>query len=186
MEKTQLIEVQNRSAGMVIYKIPEDNIRRTFSPGEVKKVPLGELEKLTFQEGGKTLIANYLLLKDPQATEDLNVPTEKEYWFSEAEVINLLQNGTLDEFLDALDFAPQGVIDLIKDLAIKLPLTDYNKMDAMKKKLGFDVSKAISNNRADAEEDEVAAGATPQRRVQSQVTETPVRRTESKYNIVTK
>ena len=106
MEKTQLIEVQNRSAGMVIYRIPEDNIRRTFSPGEIKKITLGELEKLTFQEGGKTLIADYLLLKNPNATEDLNIETEKEYWYTEQEVIDLLEKGSLDEFLDALDFAP--------------------------------------------------------------------------------
>lgn len=187
MEKTQLIEVQNRSAGTVVYRIPEDNIRRTFAPHEKKKISLGELEKLTFQEGGKTLIADYLLLKSPEATDDLNIHTEKEYWFTEDEVIELLKNGTQDEFLDALDFAPQGVIDLIKDISVKLPLNDFNKRQAIKEKLGFDVDKAIANDRADKEDDQGAAAATPHRRVQTPDAEaTPVRRTETKYNVIKK
>lgn len=187
MEKTQLIEVQNRSAGMVGYKIPEDNIRRTFSPGEIKKITFGELEKLTFQEGGRTLIANYLLLKSPQVTEDLGVHTEQEYWYSEEQIIDLLTKGSEDEFLDALDFAPQGVLDLIKDFAVKLPLNDYNKRQAIKEKLHFDVDKAIENDRA-SHETEDAPVQTHQRRVQPKENEptAPVRRMESKYNVVKK
>jgi hypothetical protein len=46
---------------------------------------------------------------------------------SEADVKELILNGSLDAWKDALDFAPAGVIDLIKDFSVKLPLTDYNK-----------------------------------------------------------
>lgn len=187
MEKTQLIEVQNRSGGMLGYKIPEDNIRRIFAPGEIKKITLGELEKLTFQEGGKTLIADYLLLKNPAATEDLNIHTEQEYWYTEDQIIELMKNGSEDEFLDALDFAPQGVLDLIKDFAVKLPLNDYNKRQAIKEKLHFDVDKAIENDRA-SHETEDAPVQTHQRRVQPKENESaaPVRRAENKYTVVKK
>ena len=42
MEK--MYRVKNRSAGVVIYRIPEDNIRREFMPGETKAINIKELE----------------------------------------------------------------------------------------------------------------------------------------------
>ena len=41
--------VKNRSASMVVYKIPEDGIRREFAPGESKKIKYAELEKPFFE-----------------------------------------------------------------------------------------------------------------------------------------
>ena len=55
----------------------------------------------------------------------------------------MLLNGSLDAFLDALDFAPIGVIDLIKTMSVQLPLTDLNKRRALKEKTGFDVDRAL-------------------------------------------
>ena len=44
-----LYNVKNRSSSVVVYRIPESNLRREFAPGEVKRIPFGELEKLTYQ-----------------------------------------------------------------------------------------------------------------------------------------
>ena len=55
-----IYNVKNRSASMVIYRIPEENIRREFAPGEVKKISLDELTKLSYQSGGQALMANFL------------------------------------------------------------------------------------------------------------------------------
>jgi hypothetical protein len=49
----------------------------------------------------------------------------------------------LDSLLDALDFAPAGVVELIKTIAVNLPLTDTQKAHAIKAKTGFDVATAI-------------------------------------------
>jgi len=51
--------------------------------------------------------------------------------------------GTLDQFLDCLDFAPEAIKESIKDIAVELPLNDIMKRDAIRDKLGFDVSRAI-------------------------------------------
>lgn len=59
---------------------------------------------------------------------------------------------SLDEFKDALDFAPDGTKDLIKKYAIEKPLNDHSKRVAIKEQLGFDVDKAIENNGPDEEE----------------------------------
>ena len=42
----KMCKVTNRSAGRVIYNIPEDHIRREFYNKETKEIALSELEKL--------------------------------------------------------------------------------------------------------------------------------------------
>ncbi|MDV3428265.1 MAG: hypothetical protein LIR50_14805 [Bacillota bacterium] len=80
---------------------------------------------------------------------------------SEAQIRDLLLTGSLDAFLDALDFAPIGVIDLIKSMSVSLPLTDLNKRKALKEKTGFDVDKALIHIEEEkAEEKEPAAAPT--------------------------
>lgn len=55
-----IFNVKNRSSSVAVYRIPELNIRREFAPGETKKISFGELEKLTYQSGGRELIENFL------------------------------------------------------------------------------------------------------------------------------
>ena len=38
--ETTMYNVKNRSTSMVVYKIPETNLRREFAPGETKRIPL--------------------------------------------------------------------------------------------------------------------------------------------------
>ena len=184
--ETTMYNVKNRSTSMVVYKIPETNLRREFAPGETKRIPFGELEKLTYQQGGKELLENFLQIVDETVTKDLNVHREPEYNMSESQVRDLLISGSLDAFLDALDFAPIGVIDLIKSLAVSLPLTDYNKRQALKDKTGFDVDKALAHIQEEIAEEKPAAVPT-QRRVQpAKENAGPTRRTTPKYKITSK
>lgn len=64
MDSNKIYIVKNRSDGMVVYSIPEKNIRREFSPGESKKISFEELEKLSFQSGGRALMQDYLQILD--------------------------------------------------------------------------------------------------------------------------
>ena len=154
INQTDMYNVKNRSSSVVVYSIPESNLRRTFAPGETKRIPFSELEKLTYQPGGRELIANFLQIMEEEVTQDLNIHREPEYNMSEAQVRDLILNGSLDAFLDALDFAPIGVIDLIKSLSVSLPITDFKKREALLKKTGCDVDKAIANDKASKESDE--------------------------------
>ena len=157
--------VKNRSAGTVSYRIPEDGIRRLFQPGEIKKISAVELEKLTFQQGGRELLTDYLQILNEEVASNLNIHTEQEYWMDEKQVQDLIQTGSLDAFLDALDFAPQGVMDLIKKFAVSLPMNDARKRNALKEKTGFDVDKVLLNLRAEQEDSKEETQA-PERRVQ--------------------
>jgi hypothetical protein len=139
----RMLIVKNRSASMVCYRIPEEGIRREFAPGEEKRVKYSELEKLSYQSGGRPLMENFLQIYEDKAIENLNLHTENEYYMSEKDIIDLIDNGSLDAFLDCLDYAPIGVIDLIKKFSVSVPMKDYDKREALKNKTGFDVSKAI-------------------------------------------
>ena len=179
----KMMNVKNRSAGIVIYKIPEHNIRREFNVGETKQITYEELVWLSYQPGGRVLMQNMLQIQDADTVKRLNIHAEPEYFMSEADVINLLLNGSLDELLDALDFAPMGVIQIIKDQAVALPVHDMRKRAAILKATGFDVTAAIDNSKPDEDEEQVEAPAAT-RRVQK-APEAPARRTDGgKYKIV--
>lgn len=154
MAKTWYYNVANRSASTVVYKIPEMNIRRTFAPGEVKRLTFEELQKLSYQPGGRELMANFLQIRSEGIVKTLNIPAQPEYYMDENQIIELLKTGSQAEFLDCLDYAPVGVVDLIKKYAVSLPLTDYDKRQALKTKTGFDVDEAIKNEAAEKAEEE--------------------------------
>lgn len=138
-----IYRVKNRSASRVGYSIPEDGVRRTFAPGEVKNIAYDELLKLSYQPGGRELMVQFLQILSEAGLQQLNIHAQPEYYMSEQQVLDLLKTGSLDAFLDALDFAPIGVIDLIKKFAVQLPLNDMNKRKALYDKTGFDVTKAL-------------------------------------------
>lgn len=186
MDSNTTYLVTNRSASVVVYSIPEDNIRRYYEPGETKKIRHAELEKLACQQGGPILIANYLLIQNEDAAKELGVPNEPEYFMTEKEVVELIKSGSLDAWLDCLDFAPQGVIDMVKKLSVSVPLNDYEKRRALKEKTGFDVDAAIKHIEEEREETQEAAKSAPKRRVQTETAapEQTARRTTPKYNVV--
>lgn len=183
--------VKNRSASHVIYRIPEQNIRRQFMPGETKKLSYGELEALSYQPGGVALMTNFLQIQSAEVTKELGIRTEPEYNMSEQQIVDLIKTGSLDAFLDCLDFAPIGVLDLLKKYAVSVPLVDYDKRLALKQKTGFDVDAALRHIEEEKAEEKTEDNAAPTgRRVQVQTEEAPVapgRRTAgSAYKIVSK
>lgn len=188
MDKNKMYQVKNRSSSVITYSIPDTGIKRTFAPGEVKKVSFEELEKLSYQPGGSVLISNYLLISDIEAISDLNVRTEPEYYLTEPQIVDLIKHGSLDQFLDCLDFAPTGVLELVKDLSLKIPLSDYQKRQALKEKIGFDIDAALRHIEEEKAEERQANNntiepATPQRRVKTEEVKQE-RRTSGGYKIV--
>ena len=105
IKEDTMYNVKNRSSSVVVYRIPESNLRREFAPGETKRIPFGELEKLTYQQGGRTMLEQFLQIVDEAVTSDLNVHREAEYDMSEMQVRDLLLTGSIDAFLDALDLS---------------------------------------------------------------------------------
>lgn len=184
MEKDTLIKVRNRAEGSVGYIIPDlGNLNRQFTSNETKEIPFDELRKLSFVPGGRYLLDNCLIIEDKDALQELVGNVEPEYFYTENDIKNLLLTGSMDAFLDFLDFAPQGGIDIAKDMAVKLQINDINKREAIKNKTGFDVTKAIEFNKEtaeDAPQEEKVRRTTP---ITSAATETGRRTAPPKYKV---
>ena len=181
-----MYNVKNRSAGVAVYKIPEMGIRRSFQPGETKQISEEELEKLTYRPGGMAILANFLQIQSAEGLQKVGINPQPEYHMSEQDIAKLMTTGSLDEFLDCLDFAPPGVIDLVKKLSVSLPLGDVSKRRALKEKTGFDCDAALKHVMEEQEDNgENTILKTGERRVKKdEVPAAPERRTAPKYNVV--
>ena len=165
-----IYSVKNRSASTVIYSIPEmNNLRREFRPGEIKSVTGSELVQLSYRPGGRRIIENYLLINNEEVLDGLNMEVEPEYKLDEAGVVKLLKDGSEDQLIDCLNFAPEGVKDLVKAVALAMPLNDLNKCKIIKDMLGYDVLFVRSTNEQIAKESGAEAAPAPakKRRVAS-------------------
>lgn len=189
LDKDTIIKVTNRDTSFVGYTVPElNNLRRRFMPGETKEIPMYELRALAWTRGGISIIQNHLIIHNTEAVKEILPNAEPEYYYGPKEVEELLQHASLDEFMDALDFAPEGVVSLIKEKAVEMKLNDVSKREAIFNKTGFNVSKAIELNVISKSE----AEATPKRRVThteevEAELEAPVRRAAApKYKVLSK
>lgn len=180
MDKNTLIKVVNREDSFVGYKVPELGVTRQFAPREQKEITFEELEKLSFLPGGLVLLKDYLVIRSESAAKELLPNVEPEYFYGPADVKRILTTATMEEFLDCLDFAPEGVLELIKDMAVNLPVESVKKREAILKKLSFNVDKAIEikNTKFDGDEENAEAEEkkTPVRRVAAAATTTTTRR----------
>ena len=187
-----MYRVKNRGASTVVYKIADKGIRREFKPGQIMQISSEELEELTFQPGGTLILSQFLQIMDLDGIQAARIKTEPEYHYSEQDVAKLITSGSLDAFLDCLDFAPIGVIVLVKKLAVDIPMVDIQKRKALKDKTGFDVEAALKHNEESKEETQKTILKTDnngERRVKNDApagrrTAAPV--AAPKYNVITK
>ena len=159
MDNKTTVKVINKYNGSVGYEIPELGINRIFYPKENKMLTFEELEKLSFIPGGIEILRNYLEITDENVAQELfNETSEPEYHYSEEDIKKIMVTGTLDQFLDLLDFSPTATKENIKELAVSLPLNDMEKREAIQEKLGFNVTKAIEikNTKFDGEREDTS------------------------------
>lgn len=188
MDKTKKVPVRGRTCGEVFYTFPDSNLVRTFNFGETQYIDFEELEKLSFMPGGMYMIRNSLIVA-PEALEELGITdVQPEYFYTEKEVEELLENGTLDQLEDTLNFAPKGVIDLIIQLSVKNKLYDTRKRKMIFEKTGFNIDGALEIEKVMEEESaEGAAEAAPARKAEPIKAVTPDRKTAApKYKVVDK
>ena len=147
IDEKKIVRVTNRDNGHVGYRIPDmNNLVRDFSANETKNITVEELKKLAYISGGPTLIRDYLVIEDPEVVEEILGDVEPEYYYNEEDVKKLLLNGSLDELKDCIEFAPKGTVDLVKQLAVELPINDITKRKAILDMTGFNVDAAIMIN----------------------------------------
>jgi hypothetical protein len=191
IKDADLIVVRNRNNGTTGYSL-DNNFHRTFNVNETKKVPFSELQALINAPGGEYILNNYLVVENAEALELLNMKVQPEYFYTEEKVKEILFRGSYDEFADFLDFAPNGAIEIAKQIAVKEEIPDNKKREMLSEKTGLNINSAIIVNKVMDSEDNAEKEAPKQRRVQIQedtpaAEQKPTRRAATpNYKVVSK
>ena len=165
IEDKTLISVRNRNMGDTGYVIPDQNIKRSWAYGESKKIPFEELRAFSYLPGGLFALNNLLVVENEEALKLLNMEVEPEYFYTDEDIKRILLTGSVDEFADFLDFAPEGAIEIAKNIAVVEKIPDVRKRDMLSKKTGLNINNAIMVNEIMDAEDEKKEEEAPKRRV---------------------
>ncbi len=142
--------VINRTNCSVSYEIPEMRVSRVFrafgTTGDRMEIADEELKALSYRPGGRILIESYLLIKDEEMLAELALNPEPEYFYTEDEIKKLLKSGSMNQLLDCLEFAPDGVKELIKKVSIETRLDSTEKREAISEALGVNITAMIKND----------------------------------------
>ena len=152
VDRKKEVKVTNRFDGTLGYKIDDLGIKRQYQPNETKIVTFEELEKLSYEPGGLRVIKEYLKIDDIEVVKELlpgYSPEETpEYYYTDEDLKRIILTSTENEFLDCLDFAPEGVIERLKTLATELPIKNTDKNKALFEKTGYNAIAAYENAHA--------------------------------------
>jgi hypothetical protein len=142
--KDRRVKVVNRTGGSLAYKIDTLRVTRHWpKPGDYLNISISELSELKTVPGGNYILKECLIIEDKEALNVLfpDIELEPEYNYGLKEVEALLYEADLAQLLDALDFAPKGVLELIKTKAIEKLPNETAKIEAINKKFKIDLNK---------------------------------------------
>ncbi len=143
MDGNTKVPVKSRTEGSVAYKLDSMRVSRSWpKTGSVLQISLDELKELMVQPGGEYILRNLVIIENEEARLDiLGGDVQPEYNYTEKEIQYLLYEAEDNALLDCLDYAPIGVLELIKQYSLeKLPNTTA-KTKAVNQRLGIDLNK---------------------------------------------
>lgn len=166
MDNTK-IAVQNLTNNDVVYIDDNGGIirRMVFHAQQTLPVEKEVIERMQYDTGGAILLKDFLSVKDEDMRSSIGVPADQiEYNWTKKDVKELLTSGEEDALRDALDFAPQGIVDMIIDMAVDMPLNDRNKVEIISEASGRNIEMMINNKLQYEKASEKAPEKTTQRR----------------------
>lgn len=143
---TTLIPVRNMVNHRVVYTIPEEHRRVVFEPFQERKIPASELRALNYTVGGSILLKNYLCIKSNDMRTEFNIPSDQiEYDWTRQDIQHVLldNNSPIEQLEDALDFAPQGIREMIVDYAVEWKIPDSNRRKVISKMMNVNIDEMI-------------------------------------------
>ena len=166
VEDTQEIEVVNLTNHKVGYNLVDENLHRSLQPNEHRRILAGELRRLNYQKGGHILLTNYLSVKNAELAREFGVDIDNqiEYNWTPEDVDRVLQTGTIEELMDAMDFAPEGIKQRLAARAVELKISDSNKRKVITDNSPYDIDAQIKNVEAATADEEPVETKPKQRR----------------------
>lgn len=162
------IRVENLSDTQIGYVLSNGKTVR-FQPHMSMPVTAGELRQLSYQRGGLYLLQNYLRICNKDLAEEFGVSEDSydhEYAWSQKDIDDCLLNKDINVLLDALDFAPQGIVDTLRQRAVELEIPDTRKLKAIGDKVGVDLQAVIKNKHVYDDVSDNGGNASKHRRVE--------------------
>nr|DAX32808.1 MAG TPA: hypothetical protein [Caudoviricetes sp.] len=147
----ELVTVTNITRSPIGYTLSSNNVRRIIAGGATVKVTADELRNLNLESGGDVLIKDYLRVNNRNLALEFGISEDlfdHEYNWDREKIDDVLLNGSMNEFLDALDFAPHRVIDMLVERAVELEAPDNNKLNALSKRTSLDIPSMVRNKHA--------------------------------------
>lgn len=163
----EMVRVENLSDMQCGYVLVSSGVIRRFMPHVSMNIPARELRELSYQRGGLYLLQNYLRVHNKALAEEFGVSEDSydhEYNWTSADIDRCLDDTDINPLLDALDFAPEGVVDTLKQRAIEREITDKRKLEAIGKRTNSDLEAMIRNKHAYDNADEGKEEEAPKRR----------------------
>lgn len=151
MDGNRRVPVRSRTEGSVAYKLDSLRVARSWpKTGAVLQISIDELKELMVYPGGEYILRNLVIIEDEAARiEILGAEVQPEYNYTEDEIKYLLYEAEDNALLDCLDYAPIGVLELIKEFSLeKMPNTTA-KIKAINQKLNINLNKIIEMMRDD-------------------------------------
>lgn len=182
LKENDLIKVRNLTDHAVVY-MSYDGRRRAFAGQQTMKISVEELRQLAYSRGGLVLLRNHLSIDNKELAEEFGIQPDtydNEYQWTKEDVDRVLLSGDMDELLDALDFAPNGIVNLIIDRAVKLRISDIAKRKAISEATGRNINSMIELVEDSEQEVEAPAEKPKTRRRATKTEEKPTRRRSTK------
>lgn len=178
VQDDDVVEITNLLDCTCGYIVELTGVRRALPAHASFKVKASELRELNYQLGGQEILKNYIRVNNSALAKEFGVDVDNtpEYNWGRDEVKGCLENDDINVLLDALDFAPTGIKQLIADMAVELEISDVNKRQAISKAMGIDVDSMIANKHLFDKEEETEEKPKTTRRTAKSTATTKTRR----------
>jgi hypothetical protein len=165
------VKVWSTSMGEVVYALQDPKVHRSWKSGEVKILTFHEVYQLANSSGGMPLLANHLQIRDPKVRKALQLPMEPEYLYTDEDARKLVNSGTEEEILDAIEFGPRSLAAAIRYYAI-LDIDSLEKMKFFNNLFRMNIQQIRDNLKDDGTETTVEN--TSKRRVKKDALPDPI------------
>lgn len=142
-----LVAVENMTSHRCGYAL-DNGTRRRFAPHARMTVPAEEIRQAVY-EHGNYIFVNELRVTDKDLATEIGVPEDMvEYYWTEDDIKEALTEKPIEEFLDAVDFGPEGVKEEMATLAVEMEISDNSRREALQEATGKNITAQIENKHA--------------------------------------
>ena len=154
MDENKKIVVKSKYNGYASFKPNGTQVSVVWpKSGTVQVLEFKVIRDLYNSAGGEEFINGALLLPE-DVVKELGMNAEPEYFYDKETIEEMLEKGTVEQIIDAINFGGSGTAALIKDCAIDGGISDLAKIDAISKEMNIDLLGMIKIHSELKEEEE--------------------------------